>query len=209
MAKKDQIYLPSLTKSVPGKVTWIPLTTKLEKHNIEFLKEHGYPVEQSVNQCTYKTIPEEKFTNTKLYLYMFFQDICRGSFFNSFRYPYYLVFLKDIYNKTLNNKQLQIYKEFDKIYEHFKQPDFKNKIIIDFDFSQITNNNFILSLSKELTPAISQEEFNKIKEDISSKQKEFNKLTEEEKNSIKKQNAEALGNILKNAIEKSKNKLKT
>ncbi len=112
MAKKDQIYLPSLTKSVPGKVTWIPLTTKLEKHNIEFLKEHGYPVEQSVNQCTYKTIPEQKFTSTKLYLYMFFQDICRGSFFNSFRYPYYLVFLKDIYNKTLNSKQLQIYKEF-------------------------------------------------------------------------------------------------
>ena len=54
-----------------------------------------------------------------------------------------------------------------------------------------------------------KEEFNKIKKDISSKQKEFNKLTEEEKNSIKKQNAEALGNILKNAIEKSKNKLKT
>lgn len=107
------------------------------------------------------------------------------------------------------NISLQIYKEFDKIYEHFKQPDFKNKIIIDFDFSQITNNNFILSLSKELTPAISQEEFNKIKKDISSKQKEFNKLTEEEKNSIKKQNAEALGNMLKNAIEKSKNKLKT
>lgn len=112
MTKKHQVLIPSLTKSNPGKPLWIPLTTKLEKHNIVLLEEHGYPVETQVLQATYRMVSSENFKPSLLYAYMTLQDMCRGSFFNKFRYPYFVFFLKNIYKVPLTTKQTKVYDKF-------------------------------------------------------------------------------------------------
>lgn len=112
MAKKHQVLLPSLTKSTPGNVTWVPLTTKLEKHNIRLLEDHGYPVENHILQSTYKTISSENFKPYMLYAYMTLQDFARGTFFNKYRYPYFVFFLKHIYKVSLTEKQNKVYTDF-------------------------------------------------------------------------------------------------
>ena len=108
MAKKQQIILPSLTKSSKDNVVLFPLTTKLEKHNLELLENHGYTIYENVSEDKYKLLePSDSFIFPfLLYMSLFIQDILRtGRFFNNLRYPYYLLFLKTIYDKPLNEKQ--------------------------------------------------------------------------------------------------------
>lgn len=112
MAKKQQVLLPSITKSTPGNVVWVPLITKIEKHNKRLLEQNGYLVEDQILQATYKTIPSKNFKPSLLLAYMTLQDFCRGTFFNKFRYPYFLFFLKNIYKVTLTDKQNKVYEEF-------------------------------------------------------------------------------------------------
>lgn len=110
--KKHQILLPSLTKSTHDKVYWVPITTKLEDHNIKLLEDHGYPVEKEVKQSTYKTVSSSNFKPFKLYFYMLFQDICKGKVFNKYRYPFYLLFLKEIYKVSLTPEQSKVHDKF-------------------------------------------------------------------------------------------------
>ena len=115
MAKKQQIILPSLTKSSKDNVVLFPLTTKLEKHNLELLENHGYTIYENVSEDKYKLLePSDSFIFPfLLYMSLFVQDILRtGRFFNDLRYPYYVLFLKTIYNKPLNEKQQKIFNDF-------------------------------------------------------------------------------------------------
>ena len=56
MAKKQQIILPSLSESTKDNVVLFPLTTKLEKHNLELLQNHGYKIYDNVLEDKYKLI---------------------------------------------------------------------------------------------------------------------------------------------------------
>lgn len=112
MAKKHQIILPSLTQSTTEKLAMFPLTTKLDKHNIELLEKHGYKVSSGVKEIVYRLIPQSWFNPFLLYSYIFIQDVVKGKIVNSERYPYYLLFLKSVYQKKLNTKQEQVYNKF-------------------------------------------------------------------------------------------------
>lgn len=111
MAKKQQIILPSLSESTKDNVVLFPLTTKLEKHNLELLQNHGYKIYDNVLEDKYKLIkPSNSFVFPfLLYVSLLVQDILKtGRFFNDLRYPYYLLFLKTIYNKPLTEKQQKV-----------------------------------------------------------------------------------------------------
>ena len=112
MAKKHQIILPSLSKSSKEKLVMFPLTTKLDKHNIELLTEHGYKVSEGVKESVYKLVPHSLFNKFLLYGVLFLQDAIKGKFFNNDRYPYYLLFLKSVYGVDLNKKQQEVFDEY-------------------------------------------------------------------------------------------------
>lgn len=112
MSKKHQILLPSLTKSTSEKLAMFPLTTKLDKHNIQLLESHGYKVSSGVKEIVYKLVPFSIFKPFLLYSFLFLQDLSRGKIVNSERYPYYLLFLKSIYKKKLTDKQQDVYDKF-------------------------------------------------------------------------------------------------
>lgn len=132
MAKKQQIILPSLSESTKENVVLFPLTTKLEKHNRELLQNHGYKIYDNVSEDKYKLIkPSDSFVFPfLLYMSLFIQDVLRtGRFFNDLRYPYYLLFLKTIYNKPLNEKQ-------QKVLDVFFEDGEKDFSVIDEDGNQ-------------------------------------------------------------------------
>lgn len=124
MSKKHQIVLPSLTKSTKEKLSFFPLTTKLDKHNIELLKEHGYKVNHGIQEVIYKLLPHRIFKPYLLYAFIFLQDLIKGRIVNSERYPYFLLFLKSVYNVTLDKKQSDAFDEF-----------FKNKKSVSFSYN--------------------------------------------------------------------------
>lgn len=101
------MYLPSLKKSTSEKTVAFPLTEKLSKANVKLLEEHGYQVKQSIETTSYSVLPPSVMTPFLLFMYMLFQDILRGSLFKASRYPYFLIFLQAVYNKTLSKKQEQ------------------------------------------------------------------------------------------------------
>lgn len=112
MAKKHQIVLPSLTKSTKEKLAFFPLTTKLDKHNIELLNQHGYKVNHGIQEVIYKLLPHSIFKPYLLYAFIFLQDLIKGRIVNSERYPYFLLFLKSVYNVDLNKKQSDVFDDF-------------------------------------------------------------------------------------------------
>ena len=110
MSKKHQIVLPSLTKSTKEKLAFFPLTTKLDKHNIELLKEHGYKVNHGIQEVIYKLLPHRIFKPYLLYAFIFLQDLIKGRIVNSERYPYFLLFLnpQDYQSDVANTKATPI-----------------------------------------------------------------------------------------------------
>lgn len=112
MAKKQQIVLPSLTKSTEKKLEYFSLITKLEKHNVDLLNKHGYNIGQVVKDVVYRLLPKTMFKPWLLYSFIFLQDLIKGRPFNSDRYAYYLLFLKEVYGMDLNKKQLQSFNEY-------------------------------------------------------------------------------------------------
>lgn len=112
MAKKHQVVLPSLTQSTKEKIAFFPLTTKLDKHNIQLLTKHGYQVKHGIEEVVYKLLPTSIFKPALLYSFIFLQDVLKGRLVNSTRYPYFLLFLKSVYNVKLNEKQTNVFNEF-------------------------------------------------------------------------------------------------
>lgn len=106
MSKKHRVYLPSLTeRTKDGKVQPFPLLAKLEKRNVNLLRHHGYKVEEDVKVLVYRVLPKPFFNSVLLYIYLFLQDLFKGTPFNSERYPYFLMFLVAIYGMVLTEKQ--------------------------------------------------------------------------------------------------------
>ena len=120
MTKKHQIILPSLTESTEDDIKLFPLITKLEKYNINLLEKHGYEVYSDVTVTKYKLIPPPKkksilnfFFPTILYISLCIQDFIKtGMWFNHLRYPYYCMFLRDIYKRKLTKKQQETLDKF-------------------------------------------------------------------------------------------------
>lgn len=112
MAKKQQIVLPSLTKSTEEKLEYFSLVTKLEKHNVDLLTKHGYSIGQVVKDVMYRLIPKSIYRPWLLYSFIFLQDLAKGRPFNSDRYAYYLLLSKEVYGTKLNEKQTKSFNEY-------------------------------------------------------------------------------------------------
>lgn len=97
---------------------------------------------------------------------------------------------------NLFNISLKIYNEFKKIQVFFKKPEYLKEIVSDFDFSLITNNEFINNISKSLSPAIAKKDLEEQLQEHRKYKKEFDMLAEEEKNKIKKENIEVIQSML-------------
>lgn len=109
MAKKHLVYLPSLKeRTEDGKAVPVPLLQKLEKRNVFLLKQHGYLVKENVKSVMYKLLPSSAFSPFLLFIYMLFQDLFKGSPFNSDRYPFFLLFKEYVYDKKLSTKEKQV-----------------------------------------------------------------------------------------------------
>lgn len=140
MPKKHQIILPSFTKSNKEKLTFFPITLKLEKHNVDLLKSHGYKVTEGVKETFYKLLPPSIFRPFLLHAFMFLQDVFKGKLVNSDRYPYLLLFLKNVYKVQLTEEQEKIYTEY---YS-------KSNVALSLNGKQSVVGNDVDSLSKEI-----------------------------------------------------------
>lgn len=67
------------------------------------------------------------------------------------------------------NQSLSIKNEFMNIYNYFNQPEYKDKIVGEYDFSLLTSNDFILNLTKDLEQT-SFHEIDDFVENLSRKQ---------------------------------------
>lgn len=150
MAKKHLVYLPSLKeRTEDGKAVPVPLLQKLEKRNVLLLKQHGYMVKENVKSVMYKLLPPSAFSPFLLFVYMLFQDLFRGTPFNSERYPFFLLFKEYVYDKKLSTEEKQI------VVDYMKTSNKKRMQIggVSIDVDKLLNSSEQTQSTEPVVPA--------------------------------------------------------
>lgn len=110
------------------------------------------------------------------------------------------------FNTTIFNNSYAIAVGFRDIEKYFNQEEFKDVLVNDFNFSDITQNPFILSLEKSLPPALSNEEIQKEYTQNAKVKADFEALTPEEQMEKTKKDKEdllaSLSDLIKTRINK-------